>query len=345
MPTQTQIAPIGDLALKLGGMLPAAEVAYVTYGRLASGARNAILLTHGYTSSHTFGGGVGGSEDTSSEGTWSGLVGPGKAIDTDRWFVVAPNMLGSAAGTTGPRSRNPKTGRAYGPDYPDITLDDIVETQKRLLDQLGVKGLHAVVGPSYGGFQAFAWAVIHPTFMRGIVPSVTGLKSPRQLNMDVQRARLARDPNWNGGHYYEAGGITRTMMDIRTDTLRSYGVDVDLAKRFSDPKDQAAALDAMARAWAEAFDGHSLLVLGKASNAYDVTPLVHRIKAKVLYVLSRTDALFPPSLKPEVMGALQAAGVDARYFEIDSRNGHLASGVDAALWAPVLAAFLKELGD
>lgn len=337
----TRIAPIGTLDLKLGGRLADAEVAYATYGRLAPDGRNAVLLTHGYTSSHLFADpdGPGG-----AEGSWSSLVGPGRAIDTDRFLVVAPNMLGSSAGSTAPRTRNPATGRAYGPDFPPITLDDIVASQRRLLDVLGVRRLVAVVGPSYGGFQAFAWAVIHPEFMTGIVPAVTGLKAPRQLDMDTQQARLARDPNWNGGHYYEAGGIVTTMTDIRAETLRSYGIEVELADRYPDPDARAAAIRAIARTWAEEFDGHSLLVLGRAANAYDVTPLVDRIKARVLYVLSRTDALFPPSLAPPTMAALAAAGVDARYHEIDSANGHLGSGgADAARWAPVLKGFLDEL--
>lgn len=334
----THIAQIGNLPLKFGGILLATEIAYVSYGRLARDGRNAILLTHGYTSSHLFADG-----SNASEGSWSGLVGPGRAIDTDRWFVVAPNMLGSSYGSAAPRSPNPATGRPYGPDFPPITLDDIVASQRRLLDGLGVKQLAAVVGPSYGGFQAFAWGVTYPDFVRGLVPVVTGLRAPRQLDIDAQIARFARDPNWNGGRYYETGGIVRTMTDIRAETLRGYGVEVDLAKRYPDQEARAVALEAVAREWAEAFDAHSLLVLGRAANAYDVAPLAARISAKVLYVLSRTDALFPPSLAPGVMETLQVAGVAARYHEIDSPHGHLASGVDSALWAPVLAAFLDEL--
>lgn len=336
--TVTKLAPIGNLPLKLGGSLPTAQLAYVTYGTLAPNRDNVVLLTHGYTSSHLFAGG-----DQASEGTWSGLVGPGKAIDTDRFFVVSSNMLGSAYGSTAPRSRNPASGRAYGPDFPDITLDDIVEAQRRMLEGMGIDRLVAVIGPSYGGFQAFAWSVIHPEAVRGIVAAVTGLRAPKQLDMEALRARLATDPNWNGGHYYEAGGIAKTMTAIRAETLRGYGIEADLSARHPDPADRNRAIDAIARDWAEAFDGHSLLVLGRAANAYDVTPLASRIKARVLYVLSRTDALFPPSLASEVMPVLAAAGVDARYVEIDSPHGHLASGVDAAKWASDLKSFLDGL--
>jgi homoserine O-acetyltransferase len=336
--TDTKIAEIGDLPLRLGGVLPKAELAYATYGTLAADGRNAILLTHGYTSSHLFAGGGA----SASEGSWGALVGPGRAIDTSKYFVVSSNMLGSAHGSTAARSRNPKTGRAYGPDFPEITLADIVGAQKRLLDQLGVKRLHAVVGPSYGGFQAFAWGIEYPDFMRGLVPAVTGLKAPA-VDVAATVRRLASDPNWNGGHYYEAGGIAGTMTAIREETLRRYGIEAELTPRFPGKPARDAEITRQARAWATAFDGHSLLVLGRAMNRFDAMPHLAKIKAKVLLVLSRTDTIFPPSLAATIMPALKQAGVDARYVEIDSEHGHLASGTDAAKWAPALKAFLEGL--
>lgn len=336
--TASRLADIGDLPLKLGGRLDAAKVAYVTYGRPSTGRPNTILLTHGYTSSHLFADG-----DGASEGSWSALVGPGRAIDTDRYFVVSSNMIGSAYGSTAPRSIDPRSGRPYGPDFPELTLDDIVEAQRRLLESLGVRELLAVVGPSYGGFQAFSWSVIHPHYMRGIVPVVAGLRSPGQLDMDKLQARLATDPNWNGGHYYGAVGIQATMTAIREETLRGYGIEAQLAERFPQKQARDEAIRAIAADWARAFDGHSLLCLGRASNRYDVRPLADRIRAKVLYVLSRTDRLFPPSLVDEVMPVLATAGVDARYFEIDSEHGHLASGVDAGRWEHCLREFLARL--
>lgn len=329
---------IGDLPLRLGGTLRDARLAYVTLGRLAPDGRNAVLMTHGYTSSHTYIlGGAG-----ASEGSWSALVGPGRAIDTDRWYVVSSNMLGSSFGSTAPRSPDPATGRAYGPDFPPITLSDIVAAQRRLLDALGVKGLLAVVGPSYGGFQAFTWGVEHPGFMKGLVPVVTA-PNARAVDIDATEAFLARDPNWNGGHYYEAGGILATMIALREDTLRRYGIDDTLRPAFPEAAARDAEIRRMATAWAEQADGHSLLALGRAMNRYDVRPDLARIRAKVLYVLSRTDRLFPPSLAPSVMQALAAAGVDATYEEIDSEHGHLASGSDAAKWEPALRRFLDGL--
>ena len=336
--TQTQIQSIGDLPLRLGGTLRDARLAYVALGTLAPDGRNAVLMTHGYTSSHEYI--LGGT--AASEGSWAELVGPGKAIDTDRYYVVSSTMLGAPFGSTAPRSPNPVGGRAYGPDFPPITLPDIVAAQRRLLDALGVEGLVAVIGPSYGGFQAFTWGVEYPGFMKGLVPAVTAPNS-RAIDIDATEAFLARDPNWNDGHYYETGGILGTMTALREDTLRRYGLDEALQARLPDKAARDAEIARMARDWAEAADGHSLLVLGRAMNSYDVRPDLAKTRAKVLYVLSRTDKLFPPSLAPGVMAALTAAGVDATYVEIDSEHGHLASGSDAAKWEPELRRFLASL--
>lgn len=336
----TEFREIGDLQLRLGGVLRSARLAYITRGRLAADGRNAVLLTHGYTSSHSFIEGGSGA----SEGGWSDLVGPGLAIDTDRFFVVSSNMLGSSFGSTAPRSTNPATGRPYGPDFPPITLSDIVAAQRRLLDALGVRELHAVVGPSYGGFQAFTWGVEHPDFLRGLVAAVSGLTAPRSLDPTPLAARLAEDPNWNGGHYYDRpGGVLATMMAVREETLRRYGLDDELAPRLPDKAVRDAEIRRRAREWAEAADAHSLLVLGRALDHYDLRDELGRIQASVLYVLSRTDRLFPPTLATEVMPALTAAGVRATYAEIDSEHGHLASGTEAAKWAPALRAFLDGI--
>ena len=331
----TKYAEIGDLDLTLGGRLREVRLAYVTYGALAADGRNAVLLTHGYTSSHLFADGG----EAASEGSWAELVGPGKPIDTDRFFVVSSNMLGSSFGSTAPASIDPASGREYGPDFPHVTLADIVAAQKRMLDGLGVKHLVAVVGPSYGGFQAFAWGIHYPGFMDALVPVVTGLKAPG-TDPDGLLRRFATDPNWNGGHYYRVGGIGATMTAIRAETLRRYGAEASLAGKVPDV---AAEIDRQARAWAGIFDGHSMVVLGRALVGLDMTPDVGRITAKVLFVISRSDSIFPPALKDSVMPALAAAGVDARYVEIDSDKGHIASGADAALWAGELRAFMAGI--
>ncbi len=325
-----------DFTLDSGETLPSVTLAYVTRGRLAPDGRNAILVTHGYTSGQQMiepGGG-------SAEGAWSTLVGSGAAIDTDRYFVICSNMLGSSFGSTNAASTDPRTGKPYGSKFPVITVRDIVTAQMRLLEHLGVRHLRAVVGPSYGGFQAFQWAVTFPDFMDGVVPVVTSPLPPQSDRIEGLLTWFAPDPNWNGGDYYETGGVKETLTRLRIDTLTRYGLRASLAKRHADPD---AELRRIASAWAEVFDANSLFILGRAMHAYDVTRDYARIKVPVLYVLSRTDALFPPSLAPVVMEGMRKAGIDATYFEIDSEHGHLASGADAAKWAPALRDFMARL--
>jgi homoserine O-acetyltransferase len=221
-----------------------------------------------------------------------------------------------------------------------------VAAQRRLLEGLGVRELAAVIGPSYGGFQAFTWGVEFPDFVRALVPVTTGLSVGIAIDVAALRRRLAADPSWNGGHHYATDGMVGAMTAYREATLRRYGIDAVLAAQHPelDAAARAAAVQPIARDWARVFDPHSVLVLGAAANDYDATPKLARLRARVLFVLSTTDTLFPPALAEPVMSALRAAGVDAAYHELASAHGHLAPGVDAAKWAPVLARFLAELG-
>ena len=236
-----------------GEILPEVTLAYVTRGTLAADGRNAILITHGYTSGpRMIEPGV-----ASSEGAWSTLVGPGAPIDTDRYFVVCSNVLGSSYGSTNAASLDPRTGRPYGSRFPCITVEDIVNAQMRMLEGIGVKHLRAVVGPSYGGFQAFQWGVTFPDFMDGIVPVVT---SPRPPNSDRVAGLLKwfePDPNWNGGDYYETGGVKQTLTALRVDTLTRYGLANSLAARFPTKEAADAELHRIAAQWAEVFDANS----------------------------------------------------------------------------------------
>lgn len=330
-----------NFRLQSGAVLPEMTIAYETYGKLAPDSRNAVLLTHGFTSSQHMAGRV---TANGAEGSWDGLVGPGKAIDTDRLFVVSSNMLGSSYGSTSPAFKNPATGKPYGPDFPDITLVDIVNAQKALLDSLGVKHLVAVAGPSFGGYQTFQWGVTYPDFMDGLVAVVSAPKgSGGEAAVKSLIDTLAKDPNWNGGWYYDKGGIVKVLTDMRVATLKRYGIDEQLADKFPDKAAREAEIVKRAETWSKVFDGNSLVTLRKASVRFDAEKDMAKMKAKVLYVLSRTDKLFPPSIAPDVMAKLKAAGVTADYFEIDSDFGHSASGLDAAKWAPRLKTFMAEL--
>src|SRR5919108_1800018 len=333
---------LGRLTLENGQVLSDVTIAYATYGRLAPDGRNAILITHGYTSNHHAAGHYGPTEN--KVGWWDRLIGPGKAIDTARFFVISSNVLGSCYGTTGPGSLNPATGKPYGPEFPEITMRDIVAAQHAFLLRLGINHLVAVAGPSLGGRQAFQWAVTYPDFMDGIVAVAS---SPKGLGKDdavhhlIQR--LSTDPNWNDGWYYGRGGVTAALTSLRMETLKRYGIEAVIGSDHLSPEQREARIRRQAEAWAREFDAHSLVVLRKASVRFDAQRDFNAIRAKVLYVISRTDRLFPPSMGARVMSRLQAAGVEAAYVELDSNFGHLASGREADQWAPALQAFLERL--
>lgn len=333
---------IKNFRLQSGTVMPEVTIAYRTLGRLSPERDNVVLVTHGNTSGPQMidpGGPTG-------EGSWSEIVGPGKAVDTDRYFVVCPNMLGSSYGSTNAASINPLTGRRYGSNFPDITVGDIVASQRLMLDALGIAKLLAVVGPSYGGFQAFQWAVDYPEAMRGIAAVVSAPFVPRERsegNLLHLRATLAKDPRFNHGDYYDQGGVLESMIQIRTTTLKTYGIEVRLRDTMSDSDAIEAAIREEATQWARGFDANCLLILAKALRSFDVTKEFNKIRAKVLYVLSRTDRLFPPKLAPDVLAGLKAAGVNADYFLLDSEYGHSASGRDAQKWTPRLRQFMESL--
>lgn len=325
-----------EFRLESGQILPVLELAYETYGVLSPQRDNAVLVVHGYTSSHHAAGrNAAGKEGrgvpAGAVGWFDGLIGPGKAIDTDRHFVVSVNALGSAHGSSGPNCTDPRTGKPYGPTFPEITLRDMVSSQKLLVDSLGLKNLVAVVGPSMGGFQSFQWAASYPGFMKAIVASVSAPRAPSRLGgLEALQKRLASDPNWNGGWYYDNGGITATLEQIRYETLINYGQTEDAAKTA-------------AKSWAKLYDGHSLVALRRAIDSFDITDQYAKLKSKVLYVQSKTDKLFDIALCPAYVTDMRKAGIDITYVELPSDKGHLASHADAAMWAPLLGAFMKSL--
>lgn len=327
-----------EFRLESGQSLPMLELAYETYGKLNAAKDNAILAVHGYTSSHHAAGrNAPGKEGRGvvpgAAGWFDPLIGPGKAIDTDKFFVVSVNALGSAHGSSGPNTTDPRTGKPYGPTFPTITMRDMVASQKLLVDSLGLKGLVAVVGPSMGGFQSFQWAASFPGFMRGIAPSVTAPRAQPggAARLEALQKRLAADPNWNDGWYYDNGGVAGTLEQIRYDTLLNYGA-------------KEADARAAAKGWAKIYDANSLVTLRKAVNSVDVTHQYDRLKeAKVLYVNSKTDNVFDIALCPAYVDDMRKAGVDITYVELPSDKGHMASHQDAHLWAPILAAFINKL--
>ena len=331
----SQLFDAGDLILNSGTKLPAVQLAYETWGELSADRSNAILMCHGYTNhQHTTG---------DKSGWWPNTVGPGCAVDTNKYFVVCVNMLGSAYGSTGPASTNPATGVPYGPDFPETIIGDLIAAQITLLDHFGIDQLAAVIGFSYGGMLTFEWAHRHPDRMRALVIVASGMRSWRTpQDIDNLRARFANCADWNDGHYYEhPAAVIDELKKIRLETLTRYGI----GKYVEDTSGETAAppiLDDMALAWARQFDANALIGLGHTTLTYDARPNVGKIKAPLLYVLSSTDLLFGPELAQPTMAMLKKAGVDASYFEIDSIYGHYAPSADWQKWEAPLQAFLTQ---
>nr|WP_283771274.1 alpha/beta fold hydrolase [Acidovorax sp. CCYZU-2555] len=329
---------IGPFALGSGYLLPEVTVAYATHGRLAADGRNAILVTHGYTASHQMlahGAGV-------AEGSWAPLIGPGKPLDTERFFIVCSNILGSSYGTTGPASTDPRSGRPYGHDFPDITFTDIVGVQRRLLERLGVRHLRAVVGPSYGGFQALQWAVDHADMVDaiGVIASAPFFPRNEYTDLGVLQAQLGADPAWRAAAYPGRGQMRATLHALRVKTLMTYGMDAVLQDQGLDAAARAQRIAAMADGWARDFDPGSLVVLLKAGLAFDVRARLHEIRADVLHVIASTDTLFPPN--EEHASDLVVPGAKLRYVEMDTPYGHTATGPAHALWSDALRELLDH---
>ena len=326
-----------NVRLSSGVLLPSVTIAYRSLGRLNAAGDNAVLVLHGYTTGPSMleaGAHV-------AEGSWSELVGPGKAIDTNRFFVLCPNMLGSSYGSTGPGSIDPASGQPYKASFPRICLEDIVVTQAMLVDALGVRRLAAVVGPSFGGYQALQWALSHPDFVERVVAAVSAPFNPASaVRVAPALAQLRDCPEWNEGDP-APGAMVPFLAQMRMATLRRYGVEAELATRFPDADARAVELQRLAREWAEGFDAGSLLVLAQAAQDFDVRADLGEMRAPLLWVLSRSDEVFPPSIAREHAPVLDEAGVRWSYLELDSDMGHLASGADAALWSGTLREFLE----
>lgn len=326
---------IGSLTLRCGQVLPSVDVAYSTQGTLAADGRNAILVTHGFTSAHTM---IEPGHHV-AEGSWVPIIGPGKPLDTDRWFIVCSNMLGSAAGTTGPRSINPATGKHWGPDFPDITLEDIVQVQHRLLQTLGVKHLRAVMGPSYGGWQALQWALDHPEMVDAIGVIASDFLHPPGQTRAAQIARLAQSPQWHGGWYYDKGGMYETLLALRLQTLQSYGLETLYEQRYPDPEQRREAMQAPSRAWAEQFDANSMVTLSGAAEHFNVTDRIAEIRTRTLMVQCTTDKVFPAN--EATRQRLASMAVPTRYVTLDSPYGHMASGVEIHKWQAEISWLLQ----
>jgi len=353
------------LGLECGGSLPEVTVVYETYGRLSPRADNAILICHALSGdSH-----VARHTPDDDPGWWDIAVGPGKAIDTDRYFVICPNLLGGCRGTTGPNTANPATGRPYGADFPTITVGDMVAVQQRLIDHLGIAALLAVTGGSLGGYQALAWATRLPDRVRGCAALATSARLTSQaLAFDViARNAIVRDPNFADGQYYGQGAgptvglalarmlghityLSREAMTEKfdTDRLQPRDVATDFEKKFS----VGSYLAYQGDKFVERFDANSYISLSMAMDLFDLGGTPDKLAAALApsrcrwLVLSYTsDWLFPPFQSRELVDALLASNKPVTYCNVKSACGHDAFLLpdDLAAYGTMLAGFLANL--
>src|ERR671916_1928595 len=335
---------IGPFEPELGGTLADVTLAYETWGVLNGRADNAVLLTHALTGdSHAAGG---PSEGHRRGGWWDPMVGPGRPIDTKEYFVVCSNVLGGCAGSTGPASVDPETGRPYGAGFPVVTIRDMVRAQRRLLDDLGVRRLALVIGGSIGGQQALEWAVEFPDFVEKAAPvAANGALGPQGVGMsEIGRRAIMADPNWQGGDYYGTGkspedglAIARMagMMTYQSATgqwerfgRRPAGRPA-LYREFGGRFEIESYLHYQGRDLTGRFDANSYLYLTRAMDLYDVAAgyrtdeeALSRVTADLLFVGITSGWLFPAREVRAAAELAKVAGAEAHYEEIQSPNGH-----------------------
>jgi homoserine O-acetyltransferase len=319
-------------------------LAYETWGELDSSGENAVLVVHALTGDSHCSGGV--SEEHKRGGWWDEMVGPGRTIDTDEDFVVCSNVLGGCSGSTGPASTDPETGRPYGMRFPVVTIRDIVRAQKRLLDDLGVRKLKAVIGGSIGGQQALEWAVEYPDFMEKAVPiAATGALGPQGLGMsEIGRRAIMGDPFWRNGDYYgEQKGPETGLAIARMAGMMTYQSAAGQWERFGrNPASRPALYEELGgRFEVESylhyqghdlvgrFDANSYLYLTRAMDLYDVgagyalrEEAYGRVESQVLFVGISSDWLFPAAEVCMAAEQARSAGARAYYEEIETPNGH-----------------------
>ncbi len=356
-------------ALDGGTTLRGVTTAFETWGQLNSTASNAVLLCHAWTGdSHATGNAEAGHP---TPGWWEGMIGPGLAIDTTRWFVVCPNVLGGCQGSTGPASPHPDDGKPYGSRFPVVTIRDMVRAQARLADHLGIRRWHAVVGGSMGGMQVLEWAITYPERVGGIVPIATCAQATAQQIAwgAIGRRAILLDPKWRGGDYYDAPegdgpweGLSVARMVAQV-TFRSDNVFTDrFGRELADGATLGSGLDLWQRFEVERyldyhgdklvrrFDTNSYLLIGKAMDLHDVgrgrsglQAAMARIAAPALVMGISSDILYPEYQQRQIHDLLLGGGTKSDFVGIDSPHGHDAFLINLDQVGPPVQRFLDAL--
>lgn len=357
--------PPYQLELECGRKLGPITLAYETYGKLNAGKSNAILVIHALTGdAHAAGR---HSPSDRKPGWWDNMIGPDKAFDTDRYFVICANCIGGCQGSTGPSSINPETGSPYGLEFPMVTIGDMVNAQKALIDHLGIEQLACVVGGSMGGMQVLQWATTYPDKMRLFIPiASTARLSPQAIAFDaVGRHAIMADPNWNKGNYYGANSPSSGLSIARMVGHITYLSDTSMHTKFGrDLKDKVTPdydfvtefqvesyLNYQGDEFVKRFDANSYLYLSKAMDYFDLSQPegelrkgLSAVQAAALVISFSSDWLFPSYMSKEIVSALRRNNVDVSYAEIQSDYGHDAFLLEFDTLSRLITNFLEYAG-
>ena len=348
--------------LDSGQSLDNVTVAYETYGELNKEKSNAILICHALTGdAHA----AGWHEGDKKPGWWEIVIGPGKAIDSEKYFIICSNVLGGCKGTTGPASINPKTGKQYGLEFPVITIRDMVKVQKKLVDSFGINQLAAIIGGSMGGMQVLQWMITYPKMMKKAISIATSAMSyPQQIAFNaVGRQAIFSDPNWNNGNYYETGkkpenGLSLARMIAHITYLSDESMDIKFGRGLQD-KDEISYdftidfqvesyLRHQGKTFVKRFDANSYLYITKAVDLFDLTVNnslsdgFKDVEAKVEIIAVDSDWLYPTEQNKEILTALNANDVEVTYSEIKSNYGHDAFLLEKGQLNYLLSKFLSD---
>ena len=355
------------LPLKSGAVLPDYTLVYETYGTLDAERSNAVLVCHALNASHHVAGTYAG--QARSEGWWDNLVGPGKPLDTDRFFVIGVNNPGSCFGSTGPMHVNPATGRVWGADFPVVTVEDWVDAQVRLLDRLGITQLAAVLGGSLGGMQALSWTLRHPQRVRHCVAVATApnLSAQNIAFNEVARRAIVTDPDFHGGHFYAHGVVPKRGLRVARmighitylsdDAMeQKFGRALRAAELAYSTQDIEFQIESYLRhqgdKFSEYFDANTYLLITRALDYFDPArehgdDLARAFAAardcRFLLVSFTTDWRFSPARSREIVKALVDNRIDVSYAEIDAPHGHDAFLLDDSRYHAVVRAFFDRI--
>jgi homoserine O-acetyltransferase/O-succinyltransferase len=358
------------LALSSGASIADYSLTYETYGTLNAARSNAVLVCHALNASHHVAGVY--ADQPKNVGWWDNMVGPGKAVDTNRFFVVGVNNLGSCFGSTGPMSINSATGKPYGAGFPVVTVEDWVDAQARLADALGIQRFAAVMGGSLGGMQALAWATRYPARIGHCVAIATTprLSAQNIAFNDVARTAIQSDPDFHGGDYYAWGVVPKRGLRVaRMIGHITYLSGDDMAEKFGRALRGKGAADAYAFGYgaefevesylryqgdkfSEYFDANTYLLITRALDYFDparehggdLAQALAPARAKFLLASFTTDWRFSPERSREIVQALIRNGRDVAYAEIDAPHGHDAFLLDDARYHRVVAAYFDNIG-